>query len=413
MGSKHTAKAKAKAKAKARSSSEPPRLKDENDLLLESRGELQTIAASILMRLLYAARNARFDLLRSINKLASHVAFWDADCDKRLCRLVGYVQATLHLRQIGWIGDKAEDLAPETYSDADFAGCARTLRSTSGIHLNLEGAFSCFPISARSVRQGCCSFSTPEAEIVSLNLAFRTLTLPALDLWETLLPGRFLSIVHEDNQACIQVITTGKNPTMRYLGRTHGVSIQFLHENLGVCKYENNIALKYTDSPNMVADIHTKAFPVKEKWIHASNLCNVFSPEALKDRVYDHHARHEQDASNPGGEISNTIVEKTITENSHSLYPESPIAFDDGSQTIGSVALAVPAVVIDKSAMADKQVPPGHYLKLLKKPRDPEQSDIDEGVGHVHKRPATAPPPSEIAIYNATPPTVSSRSGKE
>ena len=34
----------------------------------------------------------------------------------------------------------------------------------------------------------------------------------------------------EDNQAMIRVIETGKNPTMRYLHRTHRVSVAWLHE---------------------------------------------------------------------------------------------------------------------------------------------------------------------------------------
>ena len=33
-----------------------------------------------------------------------------------------------------------------------------------------------------------------------------------------------------DNQAMIEVVRTGRNPTMRHLGRVHGVSIGFLHE---------------------------------------------------------------------------------------------------------------------------------------------------------------------------------------
>ncbi len=29
-----------------------------------------------------------------------------------------------------------------------------------------------------------------------------------------------------------QVLKTGRNPTMRHLGRTHGISIGFLHDQL-------------------------------------------------------------------------------------------------------------------------------------------------------------------------------------
>jgi hypothetical protein len=68
--------------------------------------------------------------------------------------------------------------------------------------------------------------------------------------------------VHEDNQAMIQVIKSGKNPTMRYLGRTHRVSIQWLHERFA----EKDLVLIYEVSAKMAADIYTKAFSDPLKW---------------------------------------------------------------------------------------------------------------------------------------------------
>ena len=38
--------------------------------------------------------------------------------------------------------------------------------------------------------------------------------------------------MHDDNAAAISVIRTGRNPTMRTLGRVHGVSISAMHERL-------------------------------------------------------------------------------------------------------------------------------------------------------------------------------------
>ena len=74
------------------------------------------------------------------------------------------------------------------------------------------------------------SHSTPEAEMVSMDHALRHYGLPCFLLWHRLLPRKPGLIVHEDNQAMIKVVESGKNPTMRYLGRTHGVSIAWLHE---------------------------------------------------------------------------------------------------------------------------------------------------------------------------------------
>merc|ERR1712004_273133 len=110
-------------------------------------------------------------------------------------------------------------LQPHLFADADFAGCTDTQRSTSGLHLAIRGPNSCFPIAGVSKRQTCVSHSTPEAEMVSMNHALRHCGLPCLDLWHVLLP-----------QAMIKVVESGRNPTMRYIGRTHGVSVAWLHE---------------------------------------------------------------------------------------------------------------------------------------------------------------------------------------
>ena len=109
--------------------------------LLKSN-EVQSLAphaASILMQLLYAARIARFDLLRSINTLARNVTKWSIQDDAKLYHLMCYVNSTLGKRMIGWVGNDMKDLSIALYADADFAGCAQSLRSTSGSHMHIQG----------------------------------------------------------------------------------------------------------------------------------------------------------------------------------------------------------------------------------------------------------------------------------
>ena len=53
---------------------------DEN----EKKGVLALIAARVLMKILFAARMARFDLLRAVQGLAARVTKWSYDCDKTL-----------------------------------------------------------------------------------------------------------------------------------------------------------------------------------------------------------------------------------------------------------------------------------------------------------------------------------------
>ena len=128
----------------------------------ESRGALAPHAASVLLKLLYAARFARFDLLRSITMLARNVNKWTKKdyADAKLHHLMCYVNSTLDKRMIGWVGDYIADLSIGIFADADFAGCGDTLRSTSGSHMHAQGPHTRFLIAGGSKRQGCVSHST-------------------------------------------------------------------------------------------------------------------------------------------------------------------------------------------------------------------------------------------------------------
>ena len=63
-------------------------------------GQLQFLAARVLMKILYGARYARPDLLRAVCGLATKVTKWDAQADKEIHRLVEYINSTLHLSLI-------------------------------------------------------------------------------------------------------------------------------------------------------------------------------------------------------------------------------------------------------------------------------------------------------------------------
>ena len=245
-----------------------------------NRGNLAPHAASVLMKLLYAARIARFDLLRSINALARNVTKWTKDDDARLHHLMCYVNSTLSLKMIGWVGDKIEDLSLGLFADADFAGCAQSLRSTSGSHLQVQGKFTRFPLAGGSKRQGCVSHSTPEAEIVAADTALRTLGIPALSLWKVLAKVFPQLLFHDDNQGMIGVVRSGRNPTMRHLERTHGISIASMHEHF----QKDHFVLIYEITAKMAADIHTKGFKNPMAWKKACMLINLLEPQDLQSK---------------------------------------------------------------------------------------------------------------------------------
>ena len=129
-------------------------------------------------------------------------------------------------------------------------GGVETQWSTSGYYSVVRGPNSSLSISAGSKRQTSLSQSTLEAELVAADFGLRTGGLPSLSLWSVIFPHQPPLLLHEDNQALIRVVTTGKHPTMRYLARTHRVSVAWLHE---VCKMKE-IKIGYEETSRMCAD---------------------------------------------------------------------------------------------------------------------------------------------------------------
>ena len=88
-------------------------------------------------------------------------------------------------------------------------------------------------------------------------------------------------LFHEDNQAMIMVINSGRNPTMRHIGRVHRVSLSWIHGRLGRHAKRDPTILFYQTSGNMSADIYTKSFKDKPGCTQASRLINAFAPAEL------------------------------------------------------------------------------------------------------------------------------------
>ena len=167
---------------------------------------LAPVSASVLMKILYGARAARWDILKIAQLFASRVTKWSRDCGKALHRLVCYIQCTHDWVLRGFIGDPPSALRLHLYADADFAGDRPGFKSTSGCFLALSGPNTCFPLAAKSQRQTAVAHSTPEAEIVSANHAVRTVGIPSLDLWEGILQRAVVLLLLEDNESTYQII---------------------------------------------------------------------------------------------------------------------------------------------------------------------------------------------------------------
>ena len=72
----------------------------------DNQGRLGSIACSVLMKVLYGARAARWDLLKAVQLLATRIHKWTLECDRRLHRLVSFIMSSSEYIMYGWVGDK-------------------------------------------------------------------------------------------------------------------------------------------------------------------------------------------------------------------------------------------------------------------------------------------------------------------
>ena len=79
----------------------------------------------------------------------------------------------------------------------------------------------------------------------------------------------------------IRIVTTVKNATMRYLARTHRVSVAWLHK---VCQM-TEIRMVYEATSRMCAYYLTKAFTNALAWRHACDLIQIVDSSVLSTLV--------------------------------------------------------------------------------------------------------------------------------
>ena len=111
------------------------------------------------MKILYMARSCRFDLLYPVCSFAREVTKWNKASDKKLHRLVSYMNTTKDVSLETFVGDNPEQCKIMLFSDADFAGDLQTSKSTSGAFIAIVGDHTFAPINAICKRQSVVSHS--------------------------------------------------------------------------------------------------------------------------------------------------------------------------------------------------------------------------------------------------------------
>lgn len=154
----------------------------------EDLGELSSIAAKVLMKVLYVTRMVRFDLIQPVTALARVVSRWNRACGKKLLPLVCYISSILNVNLVSHLGDPINKCTLLLFSDSAFAGGIRTSKPTTGPFLALVCPRRFAPIAAASPGQTAASHSSTGAEIIAMEYVLRVEGLLVLDFWDSVLP---------------------------------------------------------------------------------------------------------------------------------------------------------------------------------------------------------------------------------
>ena len=103
------------------------------------------------------------DILWSVNKLARSITKWTKACDKRLNRLISYIQHTCEYKHYCHVGNTAQQCRLGLFQDSDFAGDLEDSKSTSGGTLCVCGSHTFVPRSWMCEKQTAVSHSSTES----------------------------------------------------------------------------------------------------------------------------------------------------------------------------------------------------------------------------------------------------------
>ena len=202
------------------------------DQELETTGDLHGTASRILMRALWLSRLARPDISFIITRLASKVSRWDKFDDRQLLRCISYLHHSSHVTLKGSVSQVDTACQLEVYTDADFASCPLSSKSTSGIFVVAKTGDCVFPLHWVSRKQSSTARSTAEAETISLATAmFSEVENLQGHLAEILgfeIPVHYM----QDNSTVITILKAGYSAKLRRMPRVHRVNVASVSERL-------------------------------------------------------------------------------------------------------------------------------------------------------------------------------------
>lgn len=212
-------------------------------------------------KLLYLTRCSRPECTFGTQRLSAKVSSWDQLGDKKLERMMCYLNCTSEYVLFFEIYvDELDALEVEGYVDPDHAGDRQDKKGTTGILtalVNQRGTFAAVDWGTK--KQGAAAFSTPDAEITALQEATLKSTMPLLSLLEQVTGKKHRGRQLIDNDAARTAVSKGTSLKMKYIRRYQGVSIAGLHHIFFDEENQDGLELERIESAKNLSDGFTKA----------------------------------------------------------------------------------------------------------------------------------------------------------
>ena len=210
----------------------------------------------------YAAIATRPDISTAVGKLSQYMRNPSKEHWAGVKRILRYIKGTV---DHGLTFTYTDNFVLNGFSDADWAGCVDSRKSTSGYAFFLGNSL----ISWASKKQSIVALSSTEAEYVALcGAAQETVWLRNL-LQDVGLSQREATRVKEDNQGAMCLAKNPKDHT-----RTKHIDIKYHYTRKAI--EEKKLKLEYIPTGKMVADTLTKGLP-KPKFVEFCSSMGVRS----------------------------------------------------------------------------------------------------------------------------------------
>lgn len=193
--------------------------------------------------LIFLATVSRPDISYAVSQVSRFLNNWDTSHWQAVKRILRYLKKT---KNFSIVYKRSKNACVEGYTDADYAGCHDTRRSTSGyIFMCASG-----PITWSSQRQSVVALSTTEAEYIALALGAKEAVWLKSFLGEIGMEQNSIT-VYVDNQSAIKL---AHNP--EYHKRTKHIDIRY-HFVREVCD-SGKVQVSYIETKRQLADFLTK-----------------------------------------------------------------------------------------------------------------------------------------------------------